>query len=159
MDKLLQLLDKNSNYTADELSAMTGLNIEDVKAQIKKYESEGIIKGYRALINWDKVPNAETIALVELKVIPKRETGFDEIAEEIMQYDQVDSVYLMAGSYDLLVYVKGKTIQDISLFISQRLATIGAVQSTATKFMLKKYKECGIDMSNDNEVEKRSFVV
>ena len=159
MDKLIELLNENSQFTVSELSAMLNRSEEDIKHQIEEYEKQGIIKGYKALINWDKLADSCVSAIIELKVVPKKETGFDEIAKSVMHFDEVDSVYLMAGGYDLLVMVKGKNIQEISMFVSRRLSTLDSVVSTATHFVLSRYKDGGVTLFNDEEVDKRSMIL
>ncbi len=159
MDKLIELLNENSQFTVSELSAMLNRSEEDIKHQIEEYEKQGIIKGYKALINWDKLADSCVSAIIELKVVPKKETGFDEIAKSVMHFDEVESVYLMAGGYDLLVMVKGKNIQEISMFVSRRLSTLDSVVSTATHFVLSRYKDGGVTLFNDEEVDKRSMIL
>ncbi len=159
MDKLIELLNENSQFTVSELSAMLNRSEEDIKHQIEEYEKQGIIKGYKALINWDKLADSCVSAIIELKVVPKKETGFDEIAKSVMHFDEVESVYLMAGGYDLLVMVKGKNIQEISMFVSRRLSTLDSVVSTATHFVLSRYKDGGVTLFNDEEADKRSMIL
>lgn len=159
MDKLIELLNENSQFTVSELSAMLNRSEEDIKHQIEEYEKQGIIKGYKALINWDRLADSCVSAIIELKVVPKKETGFDEIAKSVMHFDEVESVYLMAGGYDLLVMVKGKNIQEISMFVSRRLSTLDSVVSTATHFVLSRYKDGGVTLFNDEEEDKRSMIL
>lgn len=146
MDKLLRLLGENSSYTTAELSMMLGESEDAIKARIKEYEDSGVIRGYQAVINWEEVPDSGVIAMIELKVAPQMQKGFDDIAEKILAYDEVESVYLMAGAYDLLLIVKGRTIQDVSSFVAKRLAAMHGILSTATHFMLKCYKEDGVPL-------------
>lgn len=160
MDALLKLLSENSKFTAEELSLILDEPRDYIEKQIEEYESSQIIKGYRAVVNWEKVPDAGVTALIELKVTPEREKGFDKIAAHVMSFEEVDSVYLMAGAYDLAVFVKGQTIQDIAMFVSRKLSTIDGVLSTATHFLLKRYKDSGIDFfEDDSEEDKRSLVL
>ena len=160
MTNLLDLLNENAQLTAAQLSVMLNQPEEKIISQIREYEEKGIIKAYKALINWDKVPKAKVSALIELKVTPKRDTGFDEIAKRVMMFDEVESVYLMAGVYDLAVMVKGSTIQDIAMFVSRRLSTLESVLSTATHFLLSRYKDGGVILVEDEENEdKRSMVL
>lgn len=159
MDKLISLLYEDSSLTIDELSAMLGESEEDIQKRINDYKKNGVILGKKTFINWDKVDNSGVTALIELKVTPQKETGFDEIAARISEFDEVDTVNLMAAdNYDLLVTVRGKTIQDVAMFVSRRLATIDAVQSTATHFLLKRYKENGVVLT-DNEKDQRSMML
>lgn len=146
MDKLLRLLGENSSYTTSQLSMMLGEPEDVIEKRIKEYEESGIIRGYQAVINWDEVPDSGVIAMIELKVAPQMQKGFDDIAEKILAYDEVESVYLMAGAYDLLLIVKGGTIQDVSSFVAKRLAAMHGILSTATHFMLKCYKEDGVPL-------------
>ncbi len=159
MDRLLNLLYENAKFTVEELSAILNDSEDNIKKRIKEYEDSGIIKGYQALINWDKVEDAGVTAFIELKVVPKKTTGFDEIASHVSMFDEVESVYLMAGSYDLSVVVKGKTIQEIAMFVSKKLSTMDGVISTATHFLLTKYKDNGIILNDEEHVEKRSMIL
>lgn len=160
MDRLLQILSENSSFTTEELALMLGEPEDYIKAQIKEYEARGVIKGYKALINWEAVPDSGVTAIIELKVAPKKETGFDEMAERVMNFEEVESVYLMAGGYDLAITVKGATIQDVASFVSKRLSTIDGVLSTATHFMLKRYKEGGVSLiDTETQGDKRSIVL
>lgn len=160
MDKLLQIISRNSDFTAAQLAAMLGEPEQEVINRINQYKEDGIIKGTKTLINWDKVENSGVTAIIELKVTPKPETGFDDIAKVVMSYDNVESVYLAASSrYDLIATVKGDTIQEIAEFVSKRLSTLDAVIGTATNFVLTQYKEGGVVYydEDDNE-EQRSMV-
>ena len=150
-NRLLELLQENCMYTNDELAAMLGSSAEEIAAQIKQFEDAGVIRGYNALINWEKVPGAEARALIELRVAPKKDKGFDEVAERIMAFEEVEGVYLMAGDYDLAVFVKGDTIQDIAMFVARRLSPLDSVLSADTHFILTKYKSNMTDMHNLSE--------
>lgn len=158
MDKLLQLLSENSSMTVSQLSMMLGEPEDYITAQIAEYENSGVIRGYQAVVNWDEVPDAGVMAMIELKVTPQLQKGFDEIAEHILAYDEVESVYLMAGSYDLLLTVKGKTIQEVSSFVAKRLAAMNGILSTATHFMLKRYKEKGVSLV-DAKKDGREMII
>lgn len=159
MDKLISLLYEDSSLTTEELSAMLGESEEEINKRINEYKKNGVILGKKTFINWDKVDNSGVTALIELKVTPQKETGFDEIAARISEFTEVDTVNLMAAdNYDLLVTVRGKTIQDVAMFVSRRLATIDAVQGTATHFLLKRYKENGVQLSED-EKDQRSMML
>ena len=159
MDKLLQILSENSQLTPAELSMMLGEPEDYIAAQIKEYEKNGIIRGYRAVVNWDEVPDAGLVAMIELKVAPQLQKGFDEIAERVLSYDEVESVYLMAGSYDLLLTVKGRTIQEVSSFVAKQLAAMDGILSTATHFMLKRYKENGVSLVDIDKKDGREMVL
>jgi len=158
MDKLLQLLSENSSYSTEQLSMMLGEPEDYIKAQIAEYENSGVIRGYQAVVDWDEVPDSGVMAIIELKVAPQLQKGFDEIADRIQAYDEVESVYLMAGSYDLLLTVKGATIQEISSFVAKRLAAMEGILSTATHFMLKRYKEKGVSLT-EGKNDGREMIV
>ncbi|MEE1219937.1 MAG: Lrp/AsnC family transcriptional regulator [Ruminococcus sp.] len=148
MDKLLQLLSTNSGFTTAELATMLGEPEDYIKAQIKEYETKGIIKGYQAVVNWDEVENSYVEALIELKVSPKKETGFDEMAQKCMDFEEVESVYLMAGGYDLALIVRGENIQSVAMFVAKKLSTMDGVLATATHFMLRRYKDRGMCLTD-----------
>lgn len=157
MNELINLLQQNARYSTSELATMLGRKESDIKKQIAELEEKGIIKGYSAIVNEDLIDSDSVTAIIELKVTPRRDSGFDEIAAEISALDEVDSVFLMAGSYDLQVTIRGKGVKEISLFVRQRLSTISGVLSTTTHFILKKYKEKGIKIEDD-EIDERSVV-
>lgn len=136
--QVLNILEKNSRLSAAEIAVMTGTDEKSVADMISKLEKEGIICGYHTLINWDKENDDSVTALIELKVTPQGGDGYNKIAEQIYQYPQVETLYLMSGAYDFLVLLRGKSIKDISLFVSGNLASIEEVQSTATYFTLTK---------------------
>jgi len=160
MDKLLKILSENSEFTLKELSSILDEPEDYIRAQIKEYETNGVIKGYKALINWEMIPDPGVTAIIELKVAPKKETGFDELAELITGFEEVESVYLMAGGYDLSITVKGDTIQQVASFVSRRLSTLDGVLSTATHFMLKRYKDGGVPLlDTDKSADKRSIIL
>ncbi|MEE0964295.1 Lrp/AsnC family transcriptional regulator [Ruminococcus sp. YE282] len=160
MDKLLQLLSTNSGFTTSEIASMLGEPEDYIKAQIKEYENKGIIKGYQAVVNWDGLDDNFVEALIELRVTPKKETGFDEMAEMCMAFDEVESVYLMAGVYDFALIVKGETMQDIAMFVAKKLSTIDGVLSTGTHFIMRRYKDRGMNLINsDNQVDERSLIL
>lgn len=147
MDKLLSIIEKNPRLTNKEIAVMLGAEEKEVEEQIRLYEQTGVIKGYRAMIDKDKA-NAKTVtALIEIKVHPKFENGFDEIAQRIAQLEEVESVYLMSGGFDLCCTVTDKSFQEVAMFVASRLAPMDSVMSTSTHFILKKYKEQGIMFS------------
>ena len=147
MDKLLEILSENSSFTTKELSLMLGEPEDYIKAQIKEYEQSGVIKGYHAIVDWEKVHDAGVTALIQLNVVPKKETGFDDVAKKLMAFDEVSSLQLMAGAFDFAVTVKGKTIQDVASFVARKLACLDGVSATATHFFLKSYKDNGAILS------------
>ena len=160
MDKLLHLLSKNSQFTDAELASMLGEPVDYIRAQIKEYESKGIIKGYQAVVDWENVETDYVEALIELKVTPKKETGFDEMAKICMAFDEVEAVYLMAGGYDFALIVRGETMQDIGMFVAKKLSTIESVVSTGTHFIMRRYKDKGINLFEaDKQADERSLIL
>lgn len=158
MDTILKLLKQNARLSAEQLASMTGLSVLEVNQKIKNYEKKGIIMGYSAILNDELVEDDDTVsAYVEVKIAPEKNFGYDAIAKTIALYDEVENVTLMSGAYDLAVTISGSNIRTISLFISQKLSTIEGVLSTATHFILKRYKDKGIcidQITND----ERGFV-
>ena len=145
MDKILALLDQDARFTTKQLADMTGYSEEAVAAKIKAYEKDGTIIGYKTMIDWEKTDNENVIALIEIKITPQKDMGFDEIARTISKHEQVESVYLMSGGFDLTVVISGKTMKEVAMFVSEHLAPMESVLSTGTHFVLKKYKEQGIE--------------
>lgn len=141
MYDLLKLLENNARYSDSELAAMLGITADEARARIKQYEKDGVIRGYKAIVDWEKTDRDVVSARIELKVAPKKDRGFDELAEQISSYDEVQSLYLMSGGYDLAVTIVGKSFKDIANFVARRLAPLDSVQSTATHFVLRKYKD------------------
>ena len=156
MDKLLQILNGNARIEADKIAVMLNMTKEQVEAAIAEYEKKGVIRGYKPLLDYDKIDTQFVEAVIERKVTPKRDFGFEEIAQKISSYHEVDSVYLMSGGYDLHVQVVGKTFKDIALFVAQRLAVLDGVVSTATHFVLSRYKDRGVLMGQDGIDERRN---
>lgn len=154
MQEILELLERNDRLTAAEIAIMLGMSEEEVKAKIAELEADKVIINYRAMVNWERAGVEKVNALIEVKVIPQRDVGFDEIAERIYSFPEVKSVFLMSGAYDLMVLVEGTTMKEVALFVSQKLATIYNVQSTATHFVLKKYKLEGVIMDGKEDVER-----
>lgn len=151
--KLLKLLSKNARYSISELATMLGISDEEVSSEMAKLEKEGLICGYKAVVDWEKLDTTVVSAVIELKVSPQADYGFEEIAKRIMMYPEVETVYLMSGGYDLCVMVKGKTFQQVAMFVAKELSTIDAVMSTATHFILRRYKEMDVilcDGDNDD---------
>lgn len=157
MDSLIKLLRENARLSNEQLAVMLGTTPDDVAARIAEYEKSGLIKGYTALINDELADKNAVTAFIEVKVTPKAECGFDELAEKIMMYDEVDTVTLMSGSFDLAVTLRGTNYKEIALFVARRLSTIEGVISTTTHFMLKQYKEHGFIMENETN-DERGFV-
>lgn len=153
-EKILEIIDKNSKISAADLAIILGSTEEEVVAAIKEMEEEAIICGYPTLINWDKVHCEKVTALIEVKVTPQRGIGFDKIAERIYRFDEVQSVYLMSGGFDLTVIITGRTMKEVATFVSEKLAPMEAVLSTATHFVLKKYKEHGLPLVHNSQDER-----
>lgn len=150
-DKILSLLESDSRLTATKIAVMLGTEEGVVAAAIREMEDENIILGYKTLVNWEKAGREVTRASIELKLTPQRGGGFDTVAERIYKFPQVKSVTLMSGSYDLLVTVEGKNLKDVAMFVSERLAPMESVVSTATHFELKTYKKDGVIFEEDEE--------
>jgi Transcriptional regulators len=153
-EQILKAIDKNSKLSASDLAIMLGSTEEEVISTIKQMEDESIICGYPTLINWDKVNCERVTALIELKVTPQRGLGFDKIAERIYQFDEVQSLYLMSGGFDLTVILEGRTMREVASFVSEKLAPMDAILSTATHFVLKKYKEHGLPLVQTKKDER-----
>ncbi|MBQ1848612.1 MAG: Lrp/AsnC family transcriptional regulator [Clostridia bacterium] len=144
MNELLKLLEKDSRLTPEMLAAMLSKEVGDIKKEIEKYEKDGTIVGYNTLIDWDKTDREYVTALIELKITPQRDIGFDRVAERIYNYPEVQSLYLMSGGFDLCVLIEGKTLKEVALFVAEKLAPMDSVVSTATHFVLRKYKDKGL---------------
>ena len=157
-EKILNYIEKNSRVDLKELAILLGSTETEIATELSKMESEGIICGYHTLIDWSKVTNERVNALIEVRVTPQRGYGFDAIAERIYKYPEVEATYLISGSYDLLVTLEGKTIQEISSFVSQKLSTLETVISTTTHFILKKYKDHGVEFATAGETDPRSVI-
>ncbi|MCL2255123.1 MAG: Lrp/AsnC family transcriptional regulator [Lachnospiraceae bacterium] len=155
---ILSLLEKNAKLTAEEIAVYLGLTEEFVKNEIKKMEDEQIICGYGAFINWERTGEEFLTALIEVKVTPSRGQGFNRIAERIYRFKEVKAVYLMSGGYDLSVIVEGKSIKDISHFVSDKLSPLESVLSSATHFVLKRYKDHGIIFNEEGDEDERMIV-
>ena len=155
MKKLLQLLEDDCTLTHAQLASMSGLTEAEVAAAIQKYEEERIILGYTAIVDWDRTDRESVTALIEVNVTPQRGEGFDRVAQRIYQYDEVESVYLMSGSFDLTVIISGRTLKEVALFVGEKLAPLEDVTGTATHFILKKYKEKHLIFQKQEAQEER----
>ncbi len=144
MDKILTLIENDARLTAEQLAVMLDKETGDIKKAIERYEHDGVILGYQALIDWDKTDREYVTAFIEVKITPQRDLGFDKAAEKIYGYPEVKSVYLMSGGFDLALIIEGKTMREVAFFVAQKLAPIEYVTSTSTHFVLKKYKDKGI---------------
>lgn len=154
---LLKLLNKNARTSLEDLAVMAGISPEQAAADLDELEKSGVVCGYKPVIDWGRVDVANVSALIELKVIPKAGLGFEEVAEKVMKYPEVESVYLMSGGFDLCVIVKGKTFQDVAMFVAKELSTLENVTSTATHFVLRRYKEMDVELC-DAEADDRDVI-
>ncbi len=154
MDPLLKLLQENAALKPAQLAQMLNAPEAEISATIKRYEQDRVILGYKAILNDEKLGREHVRAVIEVKITPEREGGFNRLADRIAKYSEVTSCYLMSGGYDLLVFVEGKNLRDVASFVSEKLATIQGVLSTATHFMLKPYKEQGVLMTHEQNEER-----
>ena len=152
MDELLTILEQNARLSVDELATMTGRDTKEVEKTVKNYEKKGVIIKYKTVINWDRVQDKrDVLALIEVKVTPQKDVGFDMVAGRIHKFPEVKSCYLLSGTYDLLLVVEGKDIHTIANFVSEKLAPLDSVKGTVTHFMLKKYKEDGETLEKEEK--------
>ena len=149
--KILKLLEKNARMELSDIATVTEMTEDEVKKEISEMEKNGVIRGYKCVIDWEKVNTGAVSAIIELKVTPKAGLGFEEVAERIAKYPAVESVSLMSGDCDLTVVVTGKTFQEVSWFVAKELATIDSVTSTATQFIMRRYKEFGVELTDREE--------
>lgn len=156
MDELLKLLQANALESRENLARMLGVPLADINARIADYEKRGVIRGYQAILNEDQLDLDRVTAVIEVKVTPQREGGFDTIAQRISRFPEVSSAYLMSGTYDLLLFVQGRTLREVAAFVSERLSPLEGVLSTSTHFMLKTYKRLGVLMHQENSDERLS---
>lgn len=154
MDELLKLIKNNAKETPETLSKLLGIRPEEVSSRIAAYEKAGIIQGYQTVINEDKLEGAPVTAAIEVRLTAEREGGFNRIAERISRFPEVRSAFLMSGGYDLLLFVSGKTLNEVASFVSEKLSTLGGVVGTATHFMLKTYKRNDVLMHTSDENER-----
>lgn len=155
--KLLKILEQNARTTVGELATMMGIEESEVAKEIKEMEDSGLIRGFKTIIDWERLDSSYVSALIELKVTPQPDAGFEEVAKKVMQYSRVETVYLMSGGYDLCVIVKGKTFQEVAMFVGKVLAPMKNVISTATHFVLRRYKEMDVVLC-DNEDDDREVM-
>lgn len=155
MKKLLQLLEDDCTLTHAQLASMTGMTEGEVAAAIAECEQNRLILGYKAIVDWYRTDREDVTALIEVNVTPQRGEGFDRVAERIYQYDEVESVYLMSGSFDLTVIISGRSLKEVALFVGEKLAPMEEVTGTATHFILKKYKEKHLIFDKQEAQEER----
>jgi len=158
VNKIFEALEKDARLTSEQISATTGIPVNDVQKIIKKAEKDGTIVKYKTVINWAKLGEEQVWALVEVKVVPQKDVGFGAIAERIYRFPQVKAAYLASGTYDIAVIVTSTTMQEIAVFVSEKLAPMETVQGTVTHFILKKYKEDGVILDDDGEPRRLGVV-
>jgi DNA-binding Lrp family transcriptional regulator len=157
MEEILEILEGNARATAEEIALMLDKSVEEVKGTIKQLEEDNVIVGYNTLINWDNSSKETVTALIEVRVTPQRGQGFDKVAERIYRYPQVKSCYLMSGGFDLTVIIEGKSMKEVALFVAEKLAPLDSVLSTATHFVLKKYKDDGVIFEENNKDDREAL--
>ncbi len=156
MDSLLQILERNALVGHDKLAAMLQISVDEVRKRIASLESEGLVLGYKAVLNQDKLSKDRVRAVIEVRISPERDGGFDRVAERVSKFEEVKSCFLMSGAYDLLIFVEGHTLQEVASFVASKLSTLEKVHSTATHFMLKTYKDQGVLMARAAASERIS---
>ena len=154
MDKILKALEDNAKLTPEQLAVMFNKEQGDIKELIRKYEAEGVILGYKAMIDWDKTDREYVTALIEVKITPQRDRGYDHVARCIANFPEVKDLYLMSGGFDFAVLIEGKTMKEVAYFVAQKLAPIEEVISASTHFVLRKYKDEGVSYDTV-EVDER----
>ncbi len=153
--QILKLLENDAKLTPEQISVMLDISLEDVKAHITELECNGTILGYKTVVDWEKTDRESVTAMIDVKLTPQRGKGYDRVAEKIYNYPEVKSVYLMSGAYDLSVLIEGKTMKEVAFFVSQKLAPIDEVISTATHFVLHKYKDTGVLYDATLDIDER----
>ena len=159
MKDILKILQNDAQTTPKQISAMLGVPVAEVTKQIKQAQKERVILKYKAIVNWDKVEDEQVWALIEVKLTPQKDVGFDSIAERIYRYPQTRTVYLISGTYDLYVLVVGKSNHEIADFVSEKLSHIEGVDGTVTQFVLKRYKEDGEVIEEKEEVKRQPVIL
>ena len=157
-NEILKAIDKNGRIAPEDLAIMLGYDVSDVKKELQAMEEEHIICGYPTLINWDKTDCERVTALIEVKVTTQRGLGFDKIAERIYRFEEVESVYLISGEFDLAVMIEGKSMREVANFVSSKLSPLESVLSTSTNFILKKYKEHGLALTDETIEDERMLI-
>ena len=159
MEEILEILEKDCKVSEEKIAVMLGKSVEEVRDTIKRLEKDNIIVGYHTLINWEKSEKEKVTAFIEVKVTPQRGQGFDKVAERIYLFPEVKACYLMSGGFDLSVIVEGNTMKEVALFVAEKLAPLESVLSTATHFVLKKYKDNGVIFEEKPEDDRESVVL
>lgn len=156
--KLLKLIERDAHISTKDMATMLGLTEEEVCGEIAEMEKAGVIRGYKTVVDWERLDEASFVsAIIELKVTPKAGLGFEDVAAKVMKYPEVESVYLMSGVYDLNVVVKAKNLQEVAKFVAKELSTIDSVTSTATHFVLRRYKEMDVELLGGSVDERGSY--
>ena len=156
--QIFAAIQKNGRYSTEDLAAMLATDEQTIKKEIKEMEDANVICGYPTLINWDQTDCELVTALIEVKVTPQRNMGFNKVAERIYRFEEVESVYLMSGGFDLTVVIQGKSMKEVARFVSEKLSTLESVNSTSTYFVLKKYKEHGLIMTDEKHESERMLI-
>lgn len=155
---ILEILENDSRISPDQIAVMLGMDVEEVRAKIKEWEDNKMIIKYNTVINWEKLGHDTVSAIIEVKIVPTRDSGYDTVAERIYRFPEVLTVLLMSGGYDLTVLMEGKSLKEVAMFVSEKLASIEGVQSTVSHFVLKKYKMNGVILNGKEEEDKRLVV-
>ena len=158
MDELLKILQANATESRETIAKMLNLSVAEVNKRIAKYEKSGVIRGYQAILNEDELDPDRVTAVIEVKITPQREGGFNTVADRISRFPEVRSSYLMSGTYDVLLFVEGRNLREVAAFVSERLSPLDGVLSTSTHFMLKTYKRLGVLMESGHAEERLSIV-
>ena len=158
-ERILSLIERNSRLSSAEIATLLGEDVDKVRAEMRAMEAEKVIAGYHTIIDWHKTGRELVSAVIEVKATPQRGVGFDRIAERILQYPEVDSVYLMSGEYDFAIYINGKTMGEIASFMAEKLAPMEDVTGTATRFLLKKYKDHGAILDKPKTDEREQLLL
>ncbi|MGI6577073.1 MAG: Lrp/AsnC family transcriptional regulator [Eubacteriales bacterium] len=159
MMSLLKLLEKNCRLTNSQLATMLGISEDEVAEKIRELEKNNVVLGYRAIIDWEQTKEDSVTALIEVKVTPQRDLGFERVAERIFQYEEVESLYLMSGGFDLSVTITGKSMKEVALFVATKLAPIEGVSGTSTHFVLRKYKDHGVMFRVEEEKQEQAYLL
>ena len=159
LKEILKIIENDAHVTTRQIASMTGTSSAEVAKLIKRAEADRAILKYKTVINWDKVEDEQVRALIEVKVTPQRDVGFDSIAERIYRFPQARTVYLLSGTYDLLVLVVGETMHEVADFVSQKLAPLEGVQGTVTHFVLRRYKEDGEILEKKEEIKRQPVIL
>lgn len=156
--QLLTLIEQDCRLTPEELAIQTGLTPEYVAGRIRQWEADKVIVQYRPIVNWDRTGEEKVTALIEVRVLPQRGYGFDKVAKRLQKFPEIKAVYLMSGGYDLALMIEGKTMQEVALFVAEKLAPLEHIQSTATHFVLRRYKQDGAELMGEEETPERLVI-